>query len=330
MRTWREATTAALYGPAGFYRRHAPADHFRTSVHASGLFAVAVARLAVAVDAALGRPETFTVVDLGAGRGELLAGLARAVPADLRRRLRLVAVELAARPAGLPPEVEWRTEPPAGTRGLLVATEWLDNIPLDLAVDGRLLLVDPATGAEADGPPVTPADGAWLARWWPAGPGQRAEIGVPRDAAWAAALSTVERGVALAVDYGHLADGRPVAGTLTGFRAGREVPPVPDGSMDVTAHVAMDSLPGGGVLVRQREALRALDVTGRRPPLSWANADPAGYVRALALASQAAELTDPAGLGDHWWLVQGVGVRLADLGVLPARAAYCDHAQHGG
>ena len=59
---------------------------------------------------------------------------------------------------------------------------------------------------------------------------------------------------------------------------------------------------------RQREALRALGVDGGRPPLSLAATDPAGYVRALAAARRSAELTDPAGLGGHWWLLQPVGV----------------------
>jgi hypothetical protein len=66
-------------------------------------------------------------------------------------------------------------------------------------------------------------------------------------------------------------------------------------------------------LVSQRTALRALGTDGRRPALTLASADPAGYVRALARASTAAELTDPAGLGAHWWLLQPVGVEPALL-----------------
>jgi hypothetical protein len=63
-----------------------------------------------------------------------------------------------------------------------------------------------------------------------------------------------------------------------------------------------------GVAFSQRAALRALGVDGRRPPLELAHRDPAGYVRALSAASHAAELTDPAGLGGHFWLVHPVGV----------------------
>lgn len=123
----------------------------------------------------------------------------------------------------------------------------------------------------------------------------------------------------MAVDYGHLRDDRPVDGTLTGYRGGRQVPPVLDGTTDVTAHVAMDSVASAGAavarcaysLVSQAEALRALGADGARPPLSLAGTDPAGYVRALAAASAVAELTDPAGLGGHLWLRQPVGIPLA-------------------
>jgi hypothetical protein len=113
----------------------------------------------------------------------------------------------------------------------------------------------------------------------------------------------------VAVDYAHSVDARPPFGTLTGFREGRETAPVPDGSCDITAHVALDAcaLPGGRVLT-QRAALRALGVAGARPPLSLASTDPAAYVRALAGAGEAAELTAPGGLGDFGWLVQPVGI----------------------
>lgn len=317
--------TAALYGPDGFFVAGAgPAAHFRTSAHVGPAFAMALLRLLEQVDAVLGEPDPLDLVDVGAGRGELLRTLAELTPPALARRLRLTAVELAGRPASLPSEIEWRDSPPQAVTGLLVATEWLDNVPVDVAShepEGwRTVLVDPATGAESMGGPVDPEAARWLAAWWPADTGARAEIGSPRDAAWASVVAAVRRGAALAVDYGHLRANRPPFGTLTGYRDGREVPPVPDGSCDLTAHVAIDSVAAAGqavakqpyALLSQRDALRVLGVDGRRPPLSLARTDPAGYVRALSAASQAAELTDPVGLGGHWWLLQPV-----DIGQLP-------------
>jgi SAM-dependent MidA family methyltransferase len=330
---WRDAMSRALYGPDGFFvSGPGPAAHFRTSVHASPLIASCLSRLLSALDAALGHPARLDVVDIGAGRGELLRSLSVALGDPLAERVRLIAVEKAPRPVDLPAEIEWVDEIPDGVTGLLVATEWLDNVPLDLAVHTpagwRYLLVDPATGAESTGDPANPEDADWLDRWWwsrssrPEPPtGARAEIGRTRDDAWAAAVGHLDRGLALAVDYGHLRDDRPIDGSLTGYRNGRQVAPVPDGSCDVTAHVAMDSVASAGervarcayTLMSQREGLRALGADGGRPPLSLASRDPAGYVRALAAASAVAELTDPAGLGGHWWLLQPVDIALDPL-----------------
>src|SRR2546421_5953149 len=284
-----------LYAPgAGFFvGTGRPAEHFRTSVHASPLFAGAVGRLVDRVDEALGRPAVLDVVDVGAGRGELLVALAFAADADLRPRLRLAAVELAGRPAHLPPDIAWVPSLPAEVTGLLLATEWLDNVPLDLAAlddsgTARYLLTDRTLG-EA----VSDEDRAWLAEWWPLTPGGVAEIGLSRDRAWRAAVSAVTRGLAVCVDYGHLRDERPVLGTLTGYRGGRQLPPVPDGASDLTAHVAVDSL--GGTVLRQRDALRALGVSCARPPLSLASMDPAGEVQGVAAARARDGLVSAAG-----------------------------------
>ncbi|MEV4536905.1 SAM-dependent methyltransferase [Asanoa sp. NPDC049518] len=317
---WSAAMSRALYGPGGFFVSGAgPAGHFRTSANASPVLAAAVLRLLGQVDEALGRPGRLDFVDVGAGRGELLTGVLGGAPTHLRDRLRPVAVEVAPRPPFLPDEIDWLAAPPEGITGLLIATEWLDNVPLDV-VDGDFYLeVDPATGDERPGGPVEPADAAWLDRWWPAGSRHeigRREVGRSRDEAWAGAVGAVERGLAVAVDYGHLLDRRPFDGTLTGYRDGRQVPPVPDGTRDVTAHVAVDAvaLAGSGragrpyQLMTQRQALKALGADGGRPPISLASTDPTGYVRALAAASAAAELTAPGGLGDHWWLFQPVGI----------------------
>ncbi|MFF4015124.1 SAM-dependent methyltransferase [Streptomyces sp. NPDC001843] len=338
-RGWRAATEAALYGPGGFYRRpEGPAGHFRTSVHASPLYARAVARLLCRVDEALGRPASLDFVDMGAGRGELVTGVLAELPAGMASRVHPYAVELADPPAGLDDRITWSGEPPEGIRGVLFANEWLDNVPVEVVeadpegVPRRVLVR--RDGRERLGEPVSGADAEWLARWWPLPPeeGLRAEIGLPRDDAWASAVARVERGLAVAVDYAHTVDTRPLFGTLTGFREGRETTPVPDGTCDITAHVALDAcaahptaraLPGARLLT-QRDALRALGVTGARPPLTLASTNPSEYVRALASAGEAAELTAPGGLGDFGWLLQPVG--LADASDLFVDVP--DHEEH--
>lgn len=330
----------ALYGPDGFYTRgERPAAHFRTSVHASQRFAGAVARLAAATDAALGRPARFDLVDVGAGSGELLAELLQAAP--MAGRLHPVAVEIAPRPSGLPSAIEWRHRLPDSITGLVIANEWLDNVPLDvveLAGDGpHLVVVDPSTGAELPGPPAGREDTDWIERWWPLRePGDRAEVGRHRCAAWASVLSRLRGGLALAIDYAHSREDRPAYGTLTGYRDGHCVSPVPDGSCDITAHVALDSCAEAGagagatatLMTTQRVALRALGLHGARPPLELAQTDPRGYLQALRAAGEDAELIDGEGLGGFGWLVQTVGIGIPDVlaAATPRRTVTSDHA----
>lgn len=310
--TWRVAMSEALYGPQGFYRRpEGPAGHFRTSVHASPYFAAAVRDLARA--AGLG-----VVVDLGSGRGELLRALHRLDP-----DLELHGVEVADRPPDLPEEISWTDKPSGYDGALLFANEWLDAIPVEvveLTEHGpRVVEVDPETGEQRLGGPPSPEDAAWLERWWPltgAEPGDRAEVGRLRDEAWAATVGALDTGVAVAADYGHERAVRPSYDTLCGYRRGRAVPAVPDGSCDISAHVAIDACAAAGeragatatLLTTQRAALRALGVRGARPPLELAKSDPPAYLRRLQAAGQQAELVDPAGLGRFHWLVQCVGV----------------------
>ncbi len=284
-RSWSEAWGDALYGDDGFFLREDPLAHFRTNV-AVPLFATAVRRLAQRLDVAMGLPDPFDVVDLGAGRGDLLNALT-----DVPPRWRLTGVDLCEPWVSEVPELE----------GLLIANEWLDAVPLDVVEDGNLVLVS-ADGTESVGAPHV---SEWASQWWPVG--LRVEVGASRDLAWAAAVSRVRRGAAVAVDYGHVvATRRP---TLTGYRDGRQVSPVPDGSCDITAHVALDSCAAatGARLLTQREALLALGINGVLPP----HVDAATLER----GSQARELIDPDGLGGFGWLVQSVGVDVGWMGM---------------
>ncbi|GAA3787125.1 SAM-dependent methyltransferase [Sphaerisporangium flaviroseum] len=310
----------ALYGENGFYLRERPSGHFRTSVGASPAFARAVLRLLGTVDDALGHPPEIDLVDVGSGDGLLVTQVLRTAEPELVERLRVSAVDLSPPPHDLDKEIAWVGVPPDEITGLVIANEWLDNVPLDVAEQTpggpRLVLVDLETGEERLGDPPGEEDSAWLERWWPLGSaGMRAEIGRPRDEAWTSVVTRLARGLAVAVDYAHPVDNRPPFGTLTGYRDGACVVPIPDGSCDITAHVALDACAEAGeragaistTLTTQRLALRELGVTGARPPLSRASIDPGGYLRALAQASQEAELIDPAGLGGFGWLSQRKG-----------------------
>ena len=309
---WQAAWQEALYGSRGFYRSAAgPSGHFSTATHGGPgeVLGAALARLA--------RDNGLThVVDVGAGRGELLGHLYAAQPA-----LRLTGVDVVARPASLAASVGWLVAPGGPDLpdelshldgALVVAHEWLDVVPCPVAeVDDRgvlrHLLVDPVTGAESRGDPVGGDDLDWATAHWPTDtPGERVEIGLPRDRAWADLVSRVVRGVVVAVDYGHRGGDRPTAGTLTAYRRGQQVAPLPDGTCDLTAHVAMDSL-DHDELVDQRTALRGLGVDGRTPPIELAGSDPRAYLKALASGSAAAALVAPGGFGDFLWAVKRVG-----------------------
>lgn len=313
---WAQAWQQALYGTAGFYRDAAgPAGHFTTSCH--GPLGVAFASALTGLAAAEG---LATIVDIGAGRGELLTALATS-PANRERRL--IGVDVVV-PQGLPDVIEWRVTAGGSASAdlrdlgpaLVVANEWLDVVPLVVAeagVDGALreVLVD-ASGAQTLGGPLGAADRAWAAQWWPGGaaragwaPGDRVEIGRSRDEAYAGVLAACAPGsLVIAIDYGHLRTARPAGGTLTGYRAGHQVLPVPDGRCDLTAHVAVDAL-GADRLLTQREALGELGLVGEHASYGQARSDPRGYLAALERNSAIAALRGP-GLGDFWWAVSRV------------------------
>lgn len=132
---------------------------------------------------------------------------------------------------------------------LVVANEWLDVVPCTVAeIDGdgvaREVHVDPVSGEERLGQPLTQQDRAWCSAHWPTddlAPGDRLEVGASRDAAFADLASGLRSGMLVAVDYGHLASRRPADGTLIGYANGVAIGPEPDGFTDLTAHVAMDS-----------------------------------------------------------------------------------------
>ena len=252
------AMARALYGPHGFFvaRRRAgrPLPHQRAR-----LAAVRRARCCGCwprVDDALGRPDRLDVVDVGAGRRR--AADRRSLAAD------------AARPARPAPPGRGR----ASRRGRAVAAG-RDRLAADVRRSGSSGCCSPPSGsttcrstwsrsttrATRDGCCVDPATGDGDCRAArstpPTGSGSTAGGRLPSRCRGARSAGRGTRrgparsarssaGWRVAVDYGHLRDSRPVDGTLTGFRDGRQVPPVPDGSCDVTAHVAMDAVAVGG------------------------------------------------------------------------------------
>lgn len=292
-RPWRDAWDDALYGPDGFYRRpEGPAGHFRTASHA------ATPQLAAALATLARANGCGAVLDIGAGRGELLAALSRHAP-----HLRLHGVDVVGRPPSLADGVGWSTgldAVPDDLRAgvLVVAWELLDVVAcpvLEVDEEGvpRVVEVEPVHGRERLGPPADAGDLAWCDRWWPlddAEPGDRREVGSPREAMWHSIVTGTRDAVLLMVDYGHSLAERPPLGSLSGFRAGRQVVPVPDGTCDITAEVAVDAVAAAG----ERAGASTLALTSQSVALTD-----------LGVAGPGAgDLLDPGSWGAFAWLVQ--------------------------
>jgi SAM-dependent MidA family methyltransferase len=310
-RTWFDTWLECAYGADGFWRRHWPDEHFRTAAATSPLLASAVA----AVTDRLSLP---VVVDVGAGRGELVSALAK-----LRPQLRLTGIDLRPRPTSLTARVGWaedlwdvryarwttgqaEAELAGGDRALLVAAEWLDDLPCPVVhreADGWHEIVVDEGGSERPGPRLAGAALEWADRWWPTG--RRAEIGLTRDQAWAALAAVVRRrgGGLLLIDYGHDRDDRPAEGSLTAYRDGRSVPLMPSSELNLTAPVSVDAVRAAGEAAGLRTVLDARqdEALARLLPSEHQEADP---LLDLARRSERAALGSTYGWGTHRWLIQ--------------------------
>jgi SAM-dependent MidA family methyltransferase len=308
--TWSQAWRHAA---REFWSTEEPSSHFTTS--SGPLVAERIAEIVREVDARLGHPADFTVVDIGCGDGGLLADV-RERSGDLATRARWVGVDVRPdRRSGIESVVSEAPAPLAiaPIRGVVMAHEWLDEIPCDVVErdhDGvnRLVLVD-RWGIQTLGPSLEDDDActefgvdaaearAWLERWWPLRePGDRAELGTTRDRAWQWMSRLVDDGAILATDYGHVRierESRHRHGTLAAYRGGRLVKPLPDGSANLTAHVALDSCADavpGTVLSAQRDQVVA-------PPLPE---EPSATE--VERHFEALRLRDPGRLGGVGWL----------------------------
>ena len=314
----------ALYGPGGFFE--APpvgADrHFVTSPHVHPFVFSHCLRGAL-LDAwhALGEPDPFRVVELGAGDGTLAASLLEAFAELPAPRIDYTAVEispgareaLGARGLRAVPAID-ALEP---FEGVAFANEVLDNLPFLRARGARGGVVEIRIGLEeAD---LVEVGGPWDrpdARPPSLGAGEETAVPVGALATLDALASTIRGGSILLIDYGK-ADG-PV-GPPRGYREQRLVTDLlaHPGDADVTAGVAFDRVAaharGLGLRafgpVSQADALRALghgrwERTMREIQSTLQRTGRgAEAVRVWGTRSRAGLLADPSGFGGFWWLV---------------------------
>jgi SAM-dependent MidA family methyltransferase len=128
----------ALYGTGGFYQDGGKAGRrgdFITSPEVGPLFAAVVARYLDNCWNELGCPESFDVVEVGAGPGTLARGIFDAQPQCLSA-MRYVAVEISESQRAMHPDFVESVElfPDRSIQGVILANELLDNLPFKLFV----------------------------------------------------------------------------------------------------------------------------------------------------------------------------------------------------
>ncbi len=235
---------------AAYYARADPFADFTTAPEIAQAFGELLGAWAAATWAAIGRPHPVLLVELGPGRGTLMADalrvLARVAPA-FRAALRLHLVETSPRlraeqAARLPTaDPTWHdavSDLPPGPM-LLLANEFLDALPI------RQLVRRDAVWMERH-----VADGRFEER--PAAPlgiaapeGEIVELGeaAQRLVATLAGRIAHQGGAALFLDYG--AAGPAAGDSLQALRHGRPADPLADpGHADLTAHVDFAALAG--------------------------------------------------------------------------------------
>ena len=326
----------ALYDPDGGYfasgplRSHETGD-FLTSPEVSEEFGAILARFVEQEFRRLGEPAGFTLLEAGAGSGALLAPLLGA----LDRAPRTVAIEVspAARRTLLErlPEVEVvSTGDGLGRfRGLVIANELLDNLPVAIAVreeggrwterwvwsdGGDLMLVEA---------PVRPGVLAWLESYASDVPGGgMVECQLAARDWMGRMIDQLEAGAIVVIDYGDTSDGllprRRREGTLRTYRAHHlsRHPLDEPGAMDITADVDFSALAGyvsdRGMqcrLYRQEEFLRKLGLDARMAELrerelaEARGGDPMERLRLRSKVKEIETLLHPRGLGDFRVLV---------------------------
>lgn len=305
----------ALYDPDGFFGGHQLrselAGDFLTSPEVSSLFGETLARYVEATRDRVGEP--FQLVEVAAGSGSLLRPLLEQVDVDA------VAVEAspAARRA-LSELVPVSATLPDRIRGVVIANELLDNLPMALAqrVDGRWR--ERWVGGESDHLTWVDAEPRqsvldWLEAYaGDVADGGWVEVQLAARAWLAGLLDRIEAGAVLIFDYGDTAENllkRRQDGTLRTYRAHHLGPHPLDepGETDITADVnftALLDLHPGAKLQRQDDFLAELGLRSRLSELRNAElqaaraGDEIERLRIRTRKTEAETLLHPRGLGD--------------------------------
>jgi SAM-dependent MidA family methyltransferase len=301
-----------LYHPEfGYYtqgrERTGVAGDYFTSPDLHPVFARLVARQAAEMWNAMGRPQPFTWVEMGAGRGlfasDFLSWSARALP-EFAAALDYVAIEpwplqrgrIEARLAGMGAKGKARMlanlDELAPVTGCFFSNELVDAFPVSVVTRMGGHLKEIYVIAEGDGlreklgPISDPAVAAYVARYaHQLEEGHRMEVNRQAQAWMRAVAAKLKHGFVLTIDYGDLANrlftvDRP-SGTLLAYRghtAAEDFFSAP-GETDLTAHVNFSALIDAG----KADGLEFLGFTTQER-----------FLLALGEANQFADVYDPA------------------------------------
>jgi SAM-dependent MidA family methyltransferase len=325
----------ALYDPeGGFFSaptlRSQKGGDFLTSPEVSPLFGETLAAYVSGVRDRLGEP--FVVVEVAAGSGSLLTPLLAAVGCDAWA----VEVSPPARTALAPVVGEERVVSglealPSGLRGVMIANELLDNLPMAVAQleadgwrerwvgeeAGSLVFVDaqprPEVVAWLDAYAGEVDEGAWV------------EVQLEAGRWIRDALERLEEGALVLIDYGDTAENlapRRRDGTLRTYR-GHHLGPHPldePGATDITADVnvtaAVAAARQAGAEVRMFRQDDFLAAHGLRDRISGLRhrelelaraGDEIERLQVRTLRTEAETLVHPRGLGDFRVVLAEVG-----------------------
>lgn len=250
-------TTCLLHPQHGYYTTRDPlgtAGDFTTAPEISQMFGEMLGLCIAQVWMDQGRPAPFTLAELGAGRGTLMADILRATRAvpgfHDAARLHLVEASPVLRrmqAQNLPdPQFHDSADTLPDAPLFVVANEFFDALPVRqfLRVDTgwRERMVGVQDGQLAYGLGPVTALAALEHRLADTGPGQMVETCAPAGAAIAALAQRITQhgGIALIVDYG---DWRSRGDTFQALRQHAQDDPLAHpGQADLTAHVDFEAL----------------------------------------------------------------------------------------
>ena len=319
---FEEFMDVALYGDGGFFAddtlRSQRSGDFLTSPEVSRLFGETLAVYVEAERERIGQP--FQVVDVGAGSGSLLRPMldvieVAAVVVEASSAARRTLAEAV-------PEASVRTDLPGSIKGVVIANELIDNLPMAMAqrvgetwrerwvgLDGNdLAFIDTEPRLEVldwlDRFAGDVEDGGWV------------EVQLEAQSWLRKVLESLEAGSVMIIDYGDTAENlipRRRDGTLRTYRAHHLGPHPLDepGETDITADVNFTALiataeeAGAQVeLHRQDDFLAGLGLRDRLSAMRKAELEAARAgdemkrLRLRTRKTEAETLLHPRGLGD--------------------------------